>query len=807
MFLRALIRNLQYKLKLKKVLKRTLLICALLAHALSANSQLNLTLLSNYAYPGSRGDCSDIWGHVDSLGNEYAIVGNNNGTSIMDVTDPANPVEVFFTSGPSSTWRDIKVWDDVAYITNESSGGLKIIDMSSLPGTIVGADVYSYGGSTYQFDTAHDFYVDEVGRGYVLGADNGVGGAIILDLFTDPLAPTELGRYNDFYLHDAFVRGDTLWGGAIDDGIFVVVDVSDPGTPATMATQFTPNTFTHNVWASDDGNYVFTTDEISGAFIGAYDVSDLANIFQVDQIQSSPGNGVIPHNTFVNGNYVVTSYYRDGITIHDVTYPGNMIEVGNYDTSPLSGEGFNGLWGVYPYLPSGNLIGSDIEGGLFVWAPTYVPGAYLEGNITDVVTTAVLNNAQIDIVSTTNSDLTDILGDYATGVGTGGTFTVTVSKLGYVTETVTGVILTNGLITTLDVALVPLPTYTLEGSVIDFNSDPIINAQVKITDGAFTTTVTTNGLGEFSIPGFLEGPYDVFIGKWGYHSSCALNESLLISNNPHVYQLADGYSDDFALHLGWSVSTTASTGDWERGIPVGTTSSGDQSNPDADATGDCGEEAYITGNGGGGAGNDDVDDGETVLYSPLFDLTTYIDPYIEFDRWFFNAGGFGSPNDSLVVRLTNGSATVIIDFAVENDPGVSTWAAKNVHVTDFITPTAFMQMQITTMDQSPGHLSEGGFDKFMVVEAPDAGISALGNVANVSIYPSPFNENLTIESTSSADEISIEVYEMTSGRKVDTRSFENSPLISFENNYAKGIYLIRVYGDDQLLKIEKVVKM
>ena len=114
---------------------------------------------------------------------------------------------------------DIKVWQDVAYITNETSGGLKIIDMSNLPGPINGADVSTYGGSVYPFNSAHDFFVDENGKGYVLGADNGEGGAIILDL-VNPLFPIELGRYNDYYLHDAFVRGDTLWGGAVNDGFF-----------------------------------------------------------------------------------------------------------------------------------------------------------------------------------------------------------------------------------------------------------------------------------------------------------------------------------------------------------------------------------------------------------------------------------------------------------------------------------------------------------------------------------------------------------------------------------------------------------
>lgn len=792
------------------MLKRSLLICALLAHALMANAQLNLNLLSNYTYAPARGDCSDIWGHVDSFGNEYAIVGNNNGTSIVNVTDPINPIEVFFTSGPSSTWRDIKVWGDVAYITNETSGGLKIIDMSSLPGTILPTDVYSYGGSTFQFDTAHDFYVDENGKGYVLGADNGEGGAIILDLVTNPLAPVELGRYNDFYLHDAFVRGDTLWGGAINDGFFVVVDVSNPAAPNTMATQFTPNTFTHNCWLSDDGDFLFTTDEISGAFIGSYDVSDLTNIIPLDEIQSSPGNGVIPHNTFVRGDFVVTSYYRDGITIHDVANASNMIEVGNYDTSPLSGDGFNGLWGVYPYLPSGKIIGSDIEGGLFVWDATYQAAAYLEGNITDLVTTNLIDGAQIVILSTPGSDLSDALGDYATGTATAGTYTVEVSKVGYVTETVTGVVLTNGITTVLDVALDPLPTFTLMGTVIDSNSDPIIGAQVLITNGASSTTVTTNGLGNFDVSGFLEGVYDVYIGLWGYHSFCALNENLLIANNPHVYQLADGYSDDFALDLGWNVTSTASTGDWERDVPVETTFVGVISNPGVDASGDCGEEAYITGNGGGGAGNDDVDDGETVLISPIFDLTTYGNPFIEFERWFFNdggGGGGGSPNDSLVVELTNGTTSAVIDFAVENDPAAGSWSAKNVKVSDFITATAFMQVRVRAMDIGSGHISEGGFDKFMVVDSSNVGISSLVNTEGISVYPSPFHEKLTIESNSSADVISVKVYEMTSGRLIDSRLFDNNPVISIDNNYAKGIYLIHVYGDDELLEMTKVIKM
>ena len=92
-------------------------------------AQLNLSFVSQYSYPGSRGDCSDIWGYVDQLGNEYAIVGNQNGTSIVSLADPFNPVEVFFSPGANTIWRDMKVWGTTAYITNEGGNGLKIIDL------------------------------------------------------------------------------------------------------------------------------------------------------------------------------------------------------------------------------------------------------------------------------------------------------------------------------------------------------------------------------------------------------------------------------------------------------------------------------------------------------------------------------------------------------------------------------------------------------------------------------------------------------------------------------------------------------
>ena len=150
----------------------------------------------------------------------------------------------------------------------------------------------------------------------------------------------------------------------------------------------TPNAFTHNCWISDDGNTLFTTDDKKVVHtLQNYDVSDLSNIQEIDRIRSSPEIAtVVPHNTHVYGDFLVTSYYRDGIVIHDISNPSIMVEVGHYDAfSGGFGDGLDGSWGVYPYLPSGLVLSTEInsgpngEGQLLVLDPEYERAAFLEG--------------------------------------------------------------------------------------------------------------------------------------------------------------------------------------------------------------------------------------------------------------------------------------------------------------------------------------------------------------------------------------------------------------------------------------------
>lgn len=137
-------------------------------------------------------------------------------------------------------------------------------------------------------------------------------------------------------------------------------------------------------------------------FLGVYDISDLGNIKESARFQTAPGSGAIIHNTHILNDYAITSWYKEGVVITDVARPQNPIEVGHYDTyAQGSGDGFAGCWGVYPFLPSGTIVASDINNGLYVLTPTYIRGCYLEGIITDSVSNTVLNGALIEVLSTT----------------------------------------------------------------------------------------------------------------------------------------------------------------------------------------------------------------------------------------------------------------------------------------------------------------------------------------------------------------------------------------------------------------------
>jgi choice-of-anchor B domain-containing protein len=678
-------------------------------------AQVNVSFLGQVPYAQ---DLSDIWGWKNPAdGREYALVGVFDGFSIVDVTVPTSPLALHFVPGDNSIWRDVKTWGNYAYVTNETGGGLLIVDLSALPGSIT---TYTWTGGSLGYNTAHNIFIDEQGVAYLCGS-NGTLGTLFLDVDSDPINPPVLGSYTTRYVHDTYVRGDTMWNAEISDGIFSVVDITNKSAPVLLATQATSSDFCHNIWVSDDASWLVTTDEVSGAFIDAYDVSDLSDIRRINTWRSNPGSGVIPHNVFIHGQHLLTSYYRDGLTITDATYPDNLIQTGSYDTSPFSGDGFNGAWGVYPYLPSGNVLVTDIEEGLFVLGPTYVQAAYLRGIVNDSVTGIPIAGAAVRILSSPDENVgtTNISGQYATGTYAPGTYSVEVSRFGYETKTTTSVGLNAGVETLLDVELLPLAAFNLSGQVQDsITGLPVAFAQVALETADTLLIATADALGQFSFPGLLPGTYTAYAGQWGFRTSRRPPQSLDGSSSELLLTVNRGYADDFLFNFSWTAVHTASAGLWERGTPIGTSNGPNDANPYFDVFEDFGTACYQTGNGGGMAGTDDVDNGSTTLFSPLFDLSAFGDPRIAYERWFYNGGGSGTPNDSLIIRLSNGISSAVLETVVNGDPFESQWRSRDWRIRDFLEPGAAMQFSVYSADATAtGHLVEGALDAWRVYDA------------------------------------------------------------------------------------------
>ncbi len=695
-------------------------------------SNFNLSLVGSYEWPTTEG--SDIWGWVDGGGNEYALIGLNDGFACVDVSNPTNPVQEFHISDITSTWRDVKTWGNYAYITTEADAGLLIVDLTDMTGGTywhVSNFTHPTNGSSVEFTAAHNLFIDENGICYIFGASSATGGspsdgAIFLDVAANATAPVYLGEWDDEYIHDGMVRGDTMYAGCIYAGELFVVDVSDKNNPSTLGTHSTPNAFTHNAWISDDGNFVFTTDEKSDAYLAAYDISNINNIQEVDRIQSNPGELSIPHNTHVDGNFLITSYYRDGTTVHDITHPNNMIQVAHYDSYSGAGNGFDGCWGTYPFLPSGLIISSEINSSanqsakLMIYERGFVQACYLEGNVTDASNGNNLNGATIEILNTVllNNSSSNLLGEYVSGTATAANYDVVFSKPGYLADTLSAS-LTSGVVTVLDAALQPLVAFNTGGMVVDVAGNGIEDAQVVIFNNDFTFNVITDANGNFNINNMYEGSYEVIAGKWGYITSCGNEYISTASINTIVLQT--GYYDDFTFDFGWTVNGNATAGVWERGEPQGTSYLGNEFNPDEDVSGDCTDFAYVTGNDGGSAGNDDVDDGNTVLTSPIFDATNNSVNYVEYYKWFAVGGGNGGVSaDELTISITNGTTTALLETITLISPNLNIWTHSTIDIAQHITPTATMQLIIETADIPMGNLVEAAFDKFSIINAPSA---------------------------------------------------------------------------------------
>jgi hypothetical protein len=358
----------------------------------------------------------------------------------------------------------------------------------------------------------------------------------------------------------------------------------------------------------------------------------------------------------VQGNRLFCSNYTAGLQVFDLTNPASPQRVAWFDTHPDDDGNpaatFNGLWSNYPYLPSGTILGSDIERGMFVLRLGVDP-------------------ATISVVGGPRT-LWDPRGqgvqvDVATGPG------VSITSGGVVLHT------------TVDGVTTDTPMSSVGGTRWGIRA-PAIACGEQFT---------------WSVEAFVSDGTSVKYPQAGGADAIAA------SSNDVVLE------DRCEVATAWTVGVTgdnATAGVWINADPVGTAAQPENDNSAS------GTRCWVTGNGvaGGTVGAADVDGGTTTLTSPTYSVAGLADPFVSYARWYSNDQG-GAPNsDSMPIQISgnNGSSWVQLELVTEN---AGAWVERQFRVRDFVTPTAgTVRMRFIARDLGTGSVVEAAIDDVRV---------------------------------------------------------------------------------------------
>lgn len=347
------------------------------------------------------GDINDIWGWVDAdTQKEYAIIGMNNGTTFVDVSDPINPIVLGIipehhaastgrVARGNSIWRDVKTFKNHAFIVSEDSDhGMQIFDLTKLRNVANPPEVFPETAHYAGISNAHNIVINEAtGFAYAVGATKGGkcrGGELHIIDINNPIEPVYAGCFDsNSYTHDAQCiiydgpdtdhTGKELCFNANEDRI-KIVDVTDKSNPSIISTFFYSGAqYAHQGWLSDDRKFFISNDELDELNNGTNTKTFVWDVQNLDKpvlisTYTHAGNA-IDHNLYCKDTLIYQSNYSSGLRIlnfKDVETSG-LEEIAYFDTYPSNNNrSFDGSWSNYPFFPSGNIIVSDINNGLFV---------------------------------------------------------------------------------------------------------------------------------------------------------------------------------------------------------------------------------------------------------------------------------------------------------------------------------------------------------------------------------------------------------------------------------------------------------
>lgn len=334
---------------------------------------------------------NDIWGWTDMASNrEFALIGLNNGTAFVEITDTEDLKYLgkLNTATTSSTWRDIKVYQDYAYIGSEADNhGMQVFDLKNLLNVTNAPTIFSADNRYTGFGNSHNIVINETtGFAYAVGtARNDLynGGAHFMDL-QDPLNPQAAGGYGaSGYTHDAQVvsyngpdadyAGAEIFIGANENQV-IIVNITDKQNPVNITgIQYSNLGYTHQGWFTEDQRYFILGDELDEINFGfnsrtlVFDMLDLDNpVLHTTYLGTT---SAIDHNVYVKGNDFFLANYTAGVRVMDISdiANGNIMETGFFDSYPSGNSAsFNGVWSVFPFFESGKIVISDINSGLFI---------------------------------------------------------------------------------------------------------------------------------------------------------------------------------------------------------------------------------------------------------------------------------------------------------------------------------------------------------------------------------------------------------------------------------------------------------
>ena len=367
---------------------------------------------------------NDSWGWTDpSSGKEYALIGLNNGTGFIDISNPLIPIYLgkLPTQTVSTIWRDLKVYKNHAYIVadfksslsdSEKNHGVQVFDLTRLASVVNPPQKFTHDFLYLEHGKAHNIVINEdSGFAYSVGTNTYSGGIHVIDL-ANPKKPVSAGGYDGAgYTHDAQIvtykgpdsdyTGKEIYVGSNEDKV-VIIDVTDKKNIQIISSiEYSKTQYTHQGWFTEDQKFFIVGDEldefnneVSNTRSIVFDFTDLDNpLFHYEFLNSTQA---IDHNGYVHKNKFYLASYTAGLRIIDISQIGQkyMTEIGFFDThnkkdsgsfsssnfiesvlsqdddhdNPKKGNAteFNGAWSVYPYFKSENIIISDINSGLFI---------------------------------------------------------------------------------------------------------------------------------------------------------------------------------------------------------------------------------------------------------------------------------------------------------------------------------------------------------------------------------------------------------------------------------------------------------